>query len=184
MEPASLFLSVISDLADRVRRPDEYGMLRAAALLRQLLLDERRLIDEVNRVHRLKIEVTVLDMEAYVETVLAERPVFYSVEAGIDPSTGAFGRPVKLSRDRFLKLRIMVINGHAVSAHDLIDQLAHIEGGVHIGSARTEKQNALAEAAKAFGIGGLPAGVSMIAAIGRVVLTALEPLRVKVASGS
>jgi hypothetical protein len=77
----------------------------------------------------------------------------------------------------------MVVEGLPVTVHDVIDQLAHIEGGVHTGDARTAKERALAEASRYFGIGGLPAGWRVLAAIARVVVRAVAPLRDAVVSG-
>jgi hypothetical protein len=177
-----LFLETISDLQSRVAAPDEYGMLRTAALLRQLLLDSPRLIDEVNRQRRLRVTFRVVDKDAYVQMVLDDGAIFYSTEDGLDPNTAAFGQVKELNRDQFLKQPVMVVNGHTASVHDLIDQLAHIEGGIHAATARTDKEKALTEAGQVLGIGGLPAGVRMLAAIGRVVLSGLEELRRRVAT--
>jgi hypothetical protein len=172
----------MQDLENRVSSPDEYGILRSAALLRQLLLDARPLVDEVNRERRFKIRFAVSDKEAYVTMVLDAGATFYSTEDGIDPTTAPFGRVVELNRDNFLAYRVMVVDGHTVSVHDLIDQLAHIEGGVHGTEARTEKERALQTASRLFGIGGAPAGVRMTAAIGRVVIRAVDPLRQQILS--
>jgi len=110
-----LFLNLMADLQSRVATPDEYGMLKTAALLRQLLLDSPRLVDEVNRERRLKITFRVMEKDAYVQMLLDSGATFYSVEDGLDPNTAPFGNPRDVNRDQFLKLRVMVLNNHAVS---------------------------------------------------------------------
>jgi len=54
--------------------------------------------------------------------------------------------------------------------------------GVHVGAPKTAKEEALASAAQLLGIGGLPAGIRLMAAIGRVVLRGLSDLREEVAN--
>jgi hypothetical protein len=185
MEPDRLFLEVMADLDARAAAPDEYGMLKAAALLRQLFLDGgKSLVDVVNRERRVKLTFTVLENEAYVQMLLDDGAVFYSVEDGIDPATGAFGIRKDLTRNQFLKLRVMVVSGHTVSVHDLIDQLAHVGGGVHAGTPQSDKEKALADAATMFGIGGLPAGVRLMAPVSRVVVRSLADLRAEVQKAS
>jgi hypothetical protein len=178
METDRLFLEVMADLEARAAAPSEYGMLKAAGLLRQMFLDGgKSLVDIVNRERRIKLSFSVLEKEAHVQMLLDDGAVFYSVEDGFDPGSGSFGTPADLTRDQFLKLRVMVVNRHTVSVHDLIDQLAHVEGGVHAGAPASEKAEALAAAARAFGIGGLPAGLRVMAAVSRVVLKSLADLR-------
>src|SRR5947208_11895772 len=103
MEPDRLFLMTLQDLQERLSNLDEYGMLRTAGLLRQLLLDEPRLVDLVNRKFRLRIRFAVADRRDYMDIIIADGAVFYSVEDGLDPETGRPGNRVVLGRDKFLK---------------------------------------------------------------------------------
>jgi len=177
VEPDKLFVEILQDIEMRIGNLDEYGMLRTAALLRQLLLDEPRLIDKVNQQYRLKIGFIVGDRRAYMQMTIGDGAVLYSVEDGLDPERGRPGPTVVLNRDQFLRWPVMFVDGHYVTIHELIDQLAHIEGGVHSGEPRTAKEQALVEASRTLGVGGLPAGIRMIAAIARVALVGLQPLR-------
>ena len=183
MESGRLLLDSLAELRRIVGAPNEYGVLRSAAVLRLLLLDSPRLVDEVNREKRLRIVFRVVTMDNYIQMLLDDGALFYSTEDGLDPDTAPFGVVAELNRDQFLKHRVMVVQGHVVTVHDLIDQLAHIEGGVHVGTPKTTKQAALSDAARLFGIGGLPAGIRMMAAVCRVVLRGLEPLENEVRQG-
>jgi hypothetical protein len=71
----------------------------------------------------------------------------------------------------------MVLNGQSVTVRDLIDHLAHIEGAVHRSEPRVRRELVLSQAARQLFIGGLPARVRQIQALGRVVLRGLKPLR-------
>jgi hypothetical protein len=55
MDIDRLFVYTLRDLEQRAAATDEYTVLMSAALLRKLLLDEGRLMDQVNRSYRLKI---------------------------------------------------------------------------------------------------------------------------------
>jgi hypothetical protein len=50
-----LLLNTLDDLKGRVDKGDNYNLIRAAGLIRQLLIDENPLIDLVNKNYKLKI---------------------------------------------------------------------------------------------------------------------------------
>jgi hypothetical protein len=54
-----LFFHTLRDLERRTAATDEYEVLMSAALLRKLLLDKSRLIDQVNRIHRLDLRFRI-----------------------------------------------------------------------------------------------------------------------------
>jgi hypothetical protein len=185
MEPDRLFCHTLDDLAARAVSEDEYDVLFSAALVRKLLMDEEPLMHRVNRTYRLAIRFTFNGPTRYEEVVLSRGPWFWSIEDGLDPRTG--GPPglintVEGKLDDLLGRRVMRVRGHDVSVRDLVAQLAHIEGGVHVARAKTEKERALLEAAKTLFVGNLPAGIRMMRSIDRVVLLALAPLREAIVS--
>ncbi|MCT9934964.1 hypothetical protein N5079_32640 [Planotetraspora sp. A-T 1434] len=59
----------------------------------------------------------------------------------------------------------------------MIDRLANIEGAVHSGKAKDERQRALQAAAKVYDRAGLPGALSLFRLIGRITLDGLSPLR-------
>jgi hypothetical protein len=59
MDPNLLFVKTLDDVTARLKASDPYEILLIAGLLRKLLLDEHPLIDQVNRVHRIKLEFRV-----------------------------------------------------------------------------------------------------------------------------
>jgi hypothetical protein len=74
----------------------------------------------------------------------------------------------------------MVIGGREITIKDLIKHMTNVEGGVHPGVTKTEKDRILKEIGQNFVIGGLPAGIRLLRAVSRVVLKGLETLRQKV----
>jgi len=59
MNTDKLFIKTVEDICEIIDEPNEYGLLRSSLLLRQLLLDENRLVHIVNRNRKLKISVTI-----------------------------------------------------------------------------------------------------------------------------
>ena len=106
-------------------------------MLRKLLLDGNRLVDQVNRVHRLKVLYRINSPTRYEETVLGLRPTYWSLEDGIDPDLGqppGLQAPTEATRDQLLARRVMVIEGQEVSVRDLV-VLSRLVGGLDGGLA-------------------------------------------------
>lgn len=186
VEPDALFLRTCDELAERLASGTEYDILMGAALIRKLLIDGDSLLHQVNRSRRAKILFDVNGPTPYEDLVLSHGPVFWTIEDGLDPDIqGPPGLKNRLSLklDGFLKRRVMVVQAHTITVHDLVVQLANIEGGVHAGQANTDKEQALKDLARSFFIGNLPGGVRLTGSIGRIVLRGLQPLRETVASG-
>ena len=77
MDDRKLFLATIDDLGRLLGVGDDYAMLRASAMLRQLLLDGRlSLVHKVNARHRLRIRYPVCG-RAHAERILSMRPRFF-----------------------------------------------------------------------------------------------------------
>jgi hypothetical protein len=89
-----------------------------------------------------------------------------------------------LKLEGFLARTVLVLWGQVVSVRDLIDFIANLGGGVHLGVAKTSKERALAD----FRAGSLitPGGqfsttLYPLFGVSRIVLDALQPLREAVA---
>lgn len=143
-------------------------------------MDALPLVDQLNATRGLKLRFLINGPTPYEEMVLAEGPVYWSLEDAIDPNIDhppGLMAPQEATRDQLLSRRVQMINGNPVTVRDLIDQLAHIEGAVHSARPGNPREVMLNQAARHFSIGGLPAGVRQIQAIARVVLHGLGPLR-------
>ena len=180
MDAERLFLNTLADLERRAEASDEYEVLMSAALLRKLLMNGLPLMDQVNQKHRLRLRFPINGVTPYEELVLEDRPVYWSLEDALDPELDhppGLQAPQDATRDQLLGRRVMVVKGQTVTVRDLIDQLAHIEGAVHSGSPREQREATLKEASREVFVGGLPAGLRQVRAVGRVVLRGLAPLR-------
>lgn len=175
MNPEELYLETIADLEKKLADGSPYAVIRAAGLLRQLLLDGgQSLVDKVNRTHRLKIGFAV------------QRPFFLPVanfqvwnpSARPVPGLPYMGKPpLQLDRDQFLGHQFAAGQGVAFSVRDMIVFCANVAGGVHHGAAKTPKEQLLAEmhqeTAPEQAVSGLIFGV---AGIVEVVVDSLIPL--------
>ena len=134
MNACELFKYVFKDL-EKIDSPQasEYEMLRAATLLRQLLLDGAPLIHIVNEKLKLPIHFPVCGIE-YVKTVFGLNPDNYKAIESIHTSTRISGDgPTLLSLSDFLSTQVLITNGSIQTIEIVIKHEAIILGGVHFG---------------------------------------------------
>ena len=187
MDADELFVHTLRDLQDRSKAVDEYEVLMCVPLLRKLLMDSTPLMDQVNTELRIRVRFPINGVSEFEELIMSYGLTFWSLEDGIDPEfdqgTG-MAVPLEATRDQLLARRVMVVNGKEITIRDLIDQLAHIEGGVHLTSPKEDKEKVLKEVAQRVYVGGLPAGVRQVRSIATVVLRGLQPLKDAIEGGS
>jgi hypothetical protein len=177
VDTETFFLETLKDLRERSSRPGpEYEVQQLAALLRKLLLDERRLIDLVNPTPRTPIRFRVYEGSPYQELVLSMGPQLYAVQDAFDPKDIAVAnaRIAEVDVAGLLKRRILLIDGMWFSVADIVRYVAHVEGAVHRGQPKGEKEQLLA--ATKIHIGSVTGVVRTLLAVGRVVARGLEPL--------
>jgi hypothetical protein len=174
-----LFLETLRDLGTRTAvEASEYDVLRSSALLRQLLLDDDPLVHQVNRDRRLRLVFRTNVSEPIWKKAGIEPPAFWSRHDGLDPETALVPPEVaELKRDGLLASVVMIVDGRNFTVRDVVDQAAHVLGGVHAGKPREEAQEALSAVAAAFRIGNADPITGALRAISRIVLRALQPLR-------
>lgn len=187
MDALELFIRTLTDLDRRAAGTDEYEVLLSAGLLRKLLMDQTPLMDKVNSIFRLKVRFRINGETAYEQLVHEDGPMFWSLGDSIDPEIPAppgLRAPYDATRDQFLARRVLRVRGDWFTVRDLIDQLAHIEGAVHSGDPKNQREEVLREIDRRIYIGNVPAGVRQVQSIGRVVVRALTPLAAVVTSAS
>lgn len=179
MHPTSIFTQTLDDISNVIETPDNYGVLRSSALLRQLLVDRNRLVDVINRGVKVKILFRISDGwdTPYTKLVLEDDPVFFAVLDGLSPNAALLkGAPIKeLSRDEFLSHRVVLTNGRYITVRDIIDHCANVMGGVHLGAPKQGSQKSLSNLQN-ITVGGAPLSIRQLLPILRVVHDALQPL--------
>jgi len=177
MSPEELFVHSLNDLHAAVTSRNEYEVLQASKVLRQLILDGDRLMIAVNRNHALRISFSITVPLPPPDFVLKDGT--WIVIEGLNP--GESNRPPsELTLDDFLKVVIGGSRGQLVTIKDVIKFAAINLGGVHFKPVASEDDQKLVDLMKA---DFFPTEKPLIAAlrvIGKIVLDAMLPLRNKV----
>lgn len=181
-----LFLETLQDLETRsAGGATEYEVLRSAVLLRELLLDESPLLHQVNGERKTPIRFRVNVRDPIWKIAGSPPPSFWARQDGFDPYTALTGPQIAdLDLPAFLSQVLIISRGAEFTVKDVIRQVAHVLGGVHAGSAQQAREHALADVSASFRVGGLDPVIRSLAAVGRVVVRALQPLRARVEGGS
>jgi hypothetical protein len=168
-EDEEFFLHTLNDLNAKATAGTKYELLRAAGILRQLLLDG--LIDRVNKRYRKQIRYVIL--EPGFEAAFADVATYWQ---SLDPSPFPGSRTVELKADAFLKARIFFWQGQRATVKDIIKTCANAKGGVHLGDADNSQEQLVIDFDTLFT--GVATGRSLTAIRGlcRIVLQALRPL--------
>ena len=170
-----LFIRTIEDLEKRIIDNDPYEILGASALIRKLFLDDNPLVNQVNRKYKIKLQFDVCPPTP--DPLGFPKPVVFSIQDGLDPETSMPGKTIsKLNRDQFFKVIVLIINGKEYNIKDIILFEAHIMGGVHAGTPKSEKEKILEKLNNQLSIGGYASSLRQLQAIGRIILRALNPL--------
>ncbi len=173
MTREQLFIYTIKDLEKKLVATDQYEILMIAGLLRKLLLDGTPLMDLVNANH-LKVKFIINSKPIPEDKYLS----IWSIEDGLDPSTAVphLCKPIEVNREQFLSTKILKAVDKVFSVRDVILHLAHIEGAVHAGSTKDEKDVILNKFIQEWQIGGVAATFRLLKAIARVTVKGLKVL--------
>ena len=184
MDKDQLFIRTLKDLDNKLNSQDEYENFMVVPLLRKLILDKNPLIDQVNQQRHIRVMYTINDVpdekiNEIISIIRTESSVhcFFSDEDLLNPNTVPCPRLIEVTKDKFLSRPVIRCGAQIITVSDLIQHAAHIQGAVHLGKAKTEKDKALKQFDEFIRIGGLPAGLRQLLVIGRIIRKALEPLR-------
>jgi hypothetical protein len=171
MDVDRLFLETLDDLETRIRQDaSEYDLLRAAALLRELLLDESRLVDQVNRAPkvslRFRLRVKTPDPGNEFEFWL-----------GLDPSAKGDVPISELDLKELLRTSLVFLPSSRITVRQVITLAANVRGGVHRGKPTDPAHEAFENFPLKLRHGDMPVELLLVEAISRIVLAGLDPLR-------
>jgi hypothetical protein len=174
MDNVAFFLNTVDDLRSRLAAADQYSLIRAAALLRQLFLDGRTLIHAVNsdRIERIQLSFTVIPLWEPPPGIVPSwsstnvYPVGYSKQSGLWKT---------FDSDRFLSVKCLSYGTNSFSIKQVIIYCANVKGGIHVGKP-DGIQKVMVTLDELARIDGLEASLDAIRGIGAAVLAAIEPL--------
>jgi hypothetical protein len=166
-----LFLDTLDDLEARTKADaSEYDLLRAAGLLRELFLDESRLVDQVNRTPRVGLRFRI--------RVRARNPAHgFEIWLGIDPSAQVDDPIRELDLKELLRVPLVFLPSSTITVRQIITLAANVRGGVHRGTPRDPAHKAFERFRLKIRHGDMPLELLLVAAVAKVALAGLEPLR-------
>ena len=174
------FLDACNDLETKIQSSTEYEILKASGLLRELLLDSRPLVHQVNAQYKLKLRFEIGPGKP-LPTALGE-PSFWAKLDGLYPPDASPGTQILVvNLDGLMATVALRTPGTTFMIRDLIDFEANVMGGVHPGIPKDNKEAQLAQIRSLF-MGDLPASLRQLKALSKVVLRGLEPLRQQIES--
>src|SRR6266511_3684616 len=180
MNDEVLFVRTIEDLHRSINSNDEYEVLRASALIRQLFLDgSNSIVDRINRKYRHKLEFEVI--EHTPPNIPGLNFNIWAVIDGIDPRVTPLHFPrVKKKRDSFFGMTVAIIDGHEYSIRELVQFVANVMGGVHSGSSHDEKEANLDRLKELYVFSNVSMALLFIKSVGRIILESLKSLQYEI----
>lgn len=182
IDTETLFIRTLEDIERRLSVTDPYEILQIAGLIRKLFLDDNPLVDQVNKIHRIKLSFEVTIPIDGPEN--APGTIFWTMQDGLDPETALpFMKRKAITRDQFFKTVVTIINRHAYSIREIVQFEANVIGAVHAGTPKTDKESVLKKIDSKISFDGYESSLRQLLAISRVILKALKPLRQAVSQG-
>lgn len=177
MNERELLLSLCSDLAEKIAERSEFRLLQSAAILRQLLFDNRGLINHANAELKIKIRYPMICAQP------PPFPCWALLHMSTRPYRQDDGR-IKLARlHEFTSYKCLYGPQDSFSVHAVVQLCANVRGGVHYGTPDTAKQqDVLDEISRVVTIGNVDLALSAIVDISEVVLDGVKPLLLAIES--
>ena len=172
-----LFLETLNDLVGRISSGTRYDLLRASALVRQLLTDSGSLISAVNRRYRLK-----LSFETLGDAAPPLQPDAWWRNP--DPSGFPGAQTEVRNLDQFLAFRCLGKGDYAAKVVHVISAAANVKGGVHLGRPDSPEDEIVLAWDDAFTIGGEHPSLQALKGIAVVTLVGLRPLAAAILGSS
>jgi hypothetical protein len=160
----------LDDLTSRIQRgASEYDLLRAAALLRELLLDEFPLVAQVNRPPKTQLRFQL--------RVKAPDPGHeFEIWLGIDPDASVDVPVREVDLKELLGVPLVFLPQSRISIRQVITLAANVRGGVHRGRPKDPAHQAFEEFRVKVRHGDMPLELLLVVEIAKVVLAGLKPL--------
>jgi hypothetical protein len=169
----ALFLATVDDLNQKTIEHDWYTALRAAASLRQLLLDG--LLHRANSSHRISFIFRTNEFASE-----PPGPPYKAQWINLDPTHLSTVKTETLSLDDFLAAKCLVFEGHVATVKDIIKACANAKGGVHFGPPKPGAETVVISFDEICTICGLPASLKALIGLCRITLGAVHPLVLKI----
>jgi hypothetical protein len=175
----TIFCAKYDELSELVKSSNPYDLTKASALIRHLLIDGSPLMDQINRIYRLKItfpvsKISIPDLSLPINRGLQ----YWDIQDGLY-SEDMKHLSVEVKRDKLLSKGIMLVKGNQITVKDAVKFEANVKGGVHTREADISKdeEKSMEILSQSIKVGGYRPTQRIMKAIGRSVLEGLKELR-------
>lgn len=166
-----LFLETLDDLETRIRQEaSEYDLLRAAALLRELLLDDSPLVHQVNR-------TTKIPLRFHLRVKMPEPGNRFEIWLGLDPNAEVDVPIHEVGVKELLGTSLVFLPTASLTTGQIVTLAANVRGGVHRGKPKDPAHEAFETFRLKLRHGDMPLELLLVVEISKVVPAGLEPLR-------
>lgn len=175
MHLADYFSRTVDDLRDRSLGPaEEYSMLRASGLIRQMLMDREPLAPRVAKRlgMPLRFEVADFDASRIYESARIPPSATWANPSPIGESGVAVDLP------GFLAHKVATIASESFTVRDVVRAVAHVHGGVHYFSPENDREQRLVDYDRRRNVRELGILHASVQSIGQITVAALEPLAI------
>lgn len=180
MSPEFFFVKHLQEIRAAIASRDTYALVKAAGLVRKLLLDSPRLADQVNTKFPPKAKLAFRVTNIWYRMDL---PLNQSMTAGflldrLDPDDSENARfPAAVrTRDQFLKTKVGLVNGTVYTVHGVLNHFANKRD--HHYDDKNVDPGMLA--GESWSVGGVPVAVYQLAPILQIIVRALEPIEQRI----
>lgn len=178
-----LFINTHNDLIRKAKSGSAFDLVRASGQLRQWLIDGSRLIDFVNREHKLQLRYPLPEFKPGVEHALfGQYDWDFTIKPDIlDPELQApFLTRVPGTRDQLLAYVVASEGRRELKVYDMLTFEANVMGGVHFGTPKSEADRILEGMNGRVVVKGLRVSLQQMIPIIKVVLLGVKPLYIKI----
>lgn len=180
MSPEFFFVNALQDIRAAIASRDTYALIKAAGLVRKLLMDSPRLADMVNSKFppRTKLEFRMTDIWFDLEHPAVKTMAYGFILESLNPDDPANGRfrTVVRSRGAFLKTKVGLVNGTPYTVYGVLRHFAN-KRDHHYDNDGVDPGMIVGES---WSLDGMPVTVHQLAPILQIVVRALEPIEQRI----
>jgi len=165
-----LFLESLHDLERRLAGGTSYDLLMASGVVRKLLLDEAPIAHQANGHHRQQLVFKVLKRSAPLPGEAGDPELHFDA---LFPD----GAPsVDVTEDQLWAHRVLYHGAVSFTAREVVLAAAHVLGGVHLRTPKTEPERRIVELARRIQAMNTPLPLYAVRDVALVVTAGLLPL--------
>jgi hypothetical protein len=180
-DPKDLIEHRLATLEAFIATPRKLVVFDAAATIRQLLIDENRLVDVVNREHRIRLKFEVNRIPAHFTEKMEEEHRVLHLGPALSPGRSNLGAgTVLLNRDAFFREPVLLTAWEKVTVLEFVLFAANRAGGVHFDTTPDDTTVRLNALLRAIESDDYPVFGNTMVSIADIVVRSLRPLRERI----